>query len=1124
MNAYCSNRSSDNSSYRLVVPDEPVWTYLHLHGHKNCCHNRNRHADSGSGTYERAAGDGTITGTITDSGSSSWDFDLTSTSQLAFGAWVSSGTGTGNNASSSGHTLTGSGDYVYNSDMDPETADPDSSWETSGTIEESGYGNRTANQTWEAAIGSNGEWQLVSGNGTGSAVGGSSASYLGDGTYAYQTEVGSTTGTTSESGDSSDSYSFATTTTWDGSGWAVDGTGSGSASSTSGSTFSGDGTYSYSESEDETDPDATPFSRSVAGTTSESGLSTDTAESEWAQELDSDGNWVLVSGTGTGTRISSTNGDFEGTGTYDYEIEGGQVAGTLDESGISSTSDQVGTDSVVVNNEWVTTGTGTSTANDSSTQSFDGAGSWDISESGIETGTDEDGEQFHVTYSRTSTGEVFEDGSTDLAGEVEIQTALNADGEWETVSGTSESSVTTVNNHLAGNDEDQGLEGEATYSIASGTVTLGGAATQYSRTNLSSDHVTQSELDENDEWQNVSGFGIGTLRIQTSERTIGDGTFEYGAISSDDSSSATLSLREWEDTLIISEDSTEDTWQTTYGSGADFINDWSRTEYDGQYTTTVGEVDFDINLEGDQYNSNDFVVLSEVDSEGEWVEFSGTGITSNTDFSRNAYSGEQGYENDTGNGIMSGTRIMTGDETTSTEIHLGLEIDSEGEWVASHGPVREAIDFRYLAERDEVADGQTPDDLPSGSVDESLIETTSNEFVSTSGSGIYTREITPPPEDDLLLGGGPAYSESVLGTMTEFSSEQTITESTMLLDFADGSGEWSFLAENDNARSDMTVSTSESSSYGTDAGGTYSAEIEGGMINGLIDELYGGGSTSSSFMEFDLNTDAANALLQEGDEIPDLSGGTDGDDSGDDETESEGHGELWTQTSGEADTHNWNDTFVNVMGGGTFSIETTEGTADDSAGAGGTVDGDSATGASLVTSFAVSGVLAQDWEEESSTNFFTHSEWVSGGDWDTTGSGLVTSASESLDISSSAGVYSTVGDGIDISGTTESESMDQSNSNTSLEFDYIDGDWALASGIIQDSAIGNSTSSMDGGGTIVQQTDGNAVQGSIFSFSTWDGVINVTNGSEDNSDYQPLKHEYLDWLGLGHIRDGSCCE
>ena len=173
-------------------------------------------------------------------------------------------------------------------------------------------------------LGIDGDWETVSGDGSGTSEITTVLGYNGTGSYSQTDEDSTISGTVNESGSDQTTVETETTFVWDQAleDWISSGSGSVHSDILDSSDWNGTGTYSIDDGD-----------FSFSGTNSESGLASTTSEVDVALVLDSEGSWEETGGSSNRNYSQTLNRSYIGSGDYTYSGSDGSFTALIIQSG-----------------------------------------------------------------------------------------------------------------------------------------------------------------------------------------------------------------------------------------------------------------------------------------------------------------------------------------------------------------------------------------------------------------------------------------------------------------------------------------------------------------------------------------------------------------------------------------------------------------------------------------------------------------------------------------------------------------------------------------------------------------------------------------------------------------------
>ena len=630
---------------------------------------------SGVGSYTRNH----VTGTAKQNGwdenqtSSIWEWDLPTG-----GAWtLVGGSGSGSTASYNSNSHDGSGTYSAASSIGPRVAS------MTITRNEGGGGweyHKSEIQTEPIS----GRWVTTSGTALTSGAGSANTDYSGSGGYHYTRSGATVTGTASASGGSTSSNDYETTGSWDpgapasggGTGaWVTTGTRGADDSGFRNESYSGSGGYSLSTTS--TAPGGHTSWSTAAGTVTEDGSNNSSWSSEWDENLTSDGEWTLASGSGTSTGNGHSNFKLETNDSYGRSLTTPTVSSTV--GGTATTLRQRNHHSSytgysdVIDGDWAWVDTLAS----GSTSSSGSAGGSVLNES-----------------TRTGTGTyTFSDGTLLLGGytieshsdhdqfNYDKDSSVGADHAWHTT-GTADENVTTSFYYEEGT-----LTGTYERDVAGGTVSGGFYNSDVDESN--SNFTGNYAYDEvESEWDLTGGTGSTYAGEGIGQGFSGDGGYSlsgsYAASTGEDvtwslsgditeSGSRSLTLGETTNYEVA-----DGVWDVSSTNGSGTIHGASTFSNDATGTYNRGAVSGSFTRSMSHVTGADFSFT---------VSGSGAGLAGGDGDQTNDYTSSWSYSEsgDSSYGGLDGTRSENGGGYSNSSVGLSFELDEDESWQRTSG-------------------------------------------------------------------------------------------------------------------------------------------------------------------------------------------------------------------------------------------------------------------------------------------------------------------------------------------------------------------------------------------------------------------------------------------------------
>ncbi len=377
---------------------------------------------------------GTITGTTTaDSTNSDESKYNTTASRDTEGVWTTSGTASGSGSSSASDSYSGSGGYKKS--------------HAGGVIDGTIYvdaENESQSQYQTSATLSPGSDWVTTGSGSGSGKGHSYSSFDGTGNFLFVTKKitdptdryeSSVSGIQNEDGGNTSDYEEQWTSAFANGGWTL-------TSGDSKTNLTDHTTYDYATEKGKKGTyhhwgsGAGGYEFDVNGTVTASGDTLDWSMTELKSAV-VDGEWKTISGSGSGGSLFNEAQESSGSGTRSRNnpnfvggpgSKGPTITGELNEFSSSESHTDSDTSFTLVNEKWVTTGTGSSSGKNKNHTDY--TGDVGFSWSDVQTSANE------IT---TFSGHFHEEGSNDSSADSDSKSSL-ADGKWTLVSGTANAS------------------------------------------------------------------------------------------------------------------------------------------------------------------------------------------------------------------------------------------------------------------------------------------------------------------------------------------------------------------------------------------------------------------------------------------------------------------------------------------------------------------------------------------------------------------------------------------------------------------------------------------------------------------------------------------------------------
>ena len=606
-----------------------------------------------------------IAGARRDANSETTNYRYLISSQSAGGDWTTTG--------SASTMVTGNGTRGREGRGSYRSAGTDGglAWTSGGDAGEASVTSTIYARNWNDVLGPDGSWTLTAGTGMSRDTGHDASSIQGAGTYESQSPSVSPfiSGTTKESGRQGSDWTFTVSSAVRNGAWVDGGFGSGTAFDSSDSSYRGTaaatsqgpgwtqvwngkhsgGTGSRTDdtwhqtllpngklettaatstlknyANDSSSYESTGTysavnaAMTIGGTTSESGSSGTSSSSTTRSEL-VNGAWVTTSGDGTTAAWDGGKGSSIGSGGYSYEVNGGGVAGTIDENGTWKWGSRYDTFSDLVDGAWATSGFGGDELSTASSFTAKGDGTFVITLPGTGLGAGGTGvstdtlviegkikESSEENFSRDEAAAfVFaasvsgvsqpwqqvgggvnvkgnssvtwdawneppsgESGVSFLTGQssgLDYDLWSNFDGDGWTDGGTA-----TVTNDFSANTT---VRRQGTYAIEGlkGVVITGGV-TSAAGTDRTSSYEVVRTLSSDGTWRVTSGTGS-SHQEETATTKYGDGTGSVASPSWDTATetlknSKPLTTRVWFDTTSTI-DTAKGTWKTTGDGGSE---------------------------------------------------------------------------------------------------------------------------------------------------------------------------------------------------------------------------------------------------------------------------------------------------------------------------------------------------------------------------------------------------------------------------------------------------------------------------------------------------------------------------------------------------------------------------
>ena len=386
-----------------------------------------------SGGYVSDSAGVEIAGVRRDANSETTNYRYLISSQSAGGDWTTTGSASTMVTGNGTRGREGRGSYRS------AGADGGLAWTSGGDAGEASVTSTIYARNWNDVLGPDGSWTLTSGTGMSRDTGHDASSLQGGGTYESQSPSASPfiSGTTKESGRQGSDWTFTVSSAVRDGAWVDGGFGSGTAFDSSDSSYRGTaaatsqgpgwtqvwngkhsgGTGSRTDdtwhqtllpngklettaatstlknyANDSSSYESTGTysvvnaAMSIGGTTSESGSSGTSSSSTTRSEL-VNGAWVTTNGDGTTAAWDGGKGSSIGSGGYSYEVNGGGVAGTIDENGTWKWGSRYDTSSDLLHGAWATSGFGGDESSVASHFSAKGDGTFQITLPGSTSGS-----------------------------------------------------------------------------------------------------------------------------------------------------------------------------------------------------------------------------------------------------------------------------------------------------------------------------------------------------------------------------------------------------------------------------------------------------------------------------------------------------------------------------------------------------------------------------------------------------------------------------------------------------------------------------------------------------------------------------------------------------------------
>jgi YD repeat-containing protein len=603
---------------------------------------------SESGSYSTSGSDGTINGTFSDSGSDNTGYGYNTGWGCSSGNWfAASGSGSESDSGGSNDSYSGSGTY----------ADSGSGWSASGAQSESVGDSDSYGYTTGYSLASGGTWQETGCSGGSQGSGYTHSSYSGSGSYsASWTDCRPVTvgppphawagpslqapngtpisGTFQESGSDNTSYNYNTTA----SGSGETGTRSESESGGSNDSYSGSGTYA-----------ASGTGWNASGTARESGSDSDSYGYTTNYTLASDGTWQVSSGSG------GENGS--GTAFTGYSASGSYSASWTDSTPVAASPppQDWSAPCFAPPNGTAISGSFHQSASDNSSYGYstqahcDASGNWTETGSGNQhdygggSGSYSGGYSGALTFpsggaNSSGSGTVNESGSASDSYGYTTNYSLASDGTWQVASGSS------------GSNGESGSGSAFTGYSASGPYTWGDYSGSYSSSgsdNSSYGYSSHAQCDSSGNWTS-SGSGSQSDSGSSHYSYSGSGNYSAGGDSQVQEVSGTLAQSggggfSYHDGAGWSLGSSGN-WQRTSAGGSASGSDNAYCSYSGSgsYSRSDGAtyaLSGSVQASGYQSGSDNYQTALGMDADGNWVNISGSGSSTQASGNGCSYSG-----------------------------------------------------------------------------------------------------------------------------------------------------------------------------------------------------------------------------------------------------------------------------------------------------------------------------------------------------------------------------------------------------------------------------------------------------------------------------------------------------
>ena len=503
----------------------------------------------------------------------------------------------------------------------------------------------------------------------------SSGSYMGTGTYWYDTEGGKVDGVINAVGGNQDKTNSTGTETRALNGaWSwTSGTASHKGSSTTDVKYAGSGNYAITDN-----------GVSLYGNQTESGHDFNESADEEFGNVGTDGKWKWDTGTATFNGLTESKLSTSGMGTYTDTTKNGTADGTLSEiSGYHSSGAYSGGATLGADEKWTWNSGGAKMSMESSS-TFQHSG----------TGT-----YWYETDIAKVAGTTSETGGESTSEEVAETASLKSDGTWDWVWGEAKAQGKTWS--------DTQYSGGASYTYQVGDPTQTGGITGTVNGNIeesgsATDKVSfaaQQSLGQDDKWAWDWGKATNTAVVDTHYASSGSGTYSYplpdnaGTVSGD-----------------ILEDSHADTHvDVSQNAELDAVGNWGLTQgtlnasgsLGGSYSYSGGGA-YDrtypdgwmkgVQAEAGGVTSGfEYDTSAAINAKQEWEWTSGTSHVTSGASSFYSFSGAGAFSTPT----FSGKTEESGSQFASNDELYDQSLSSDGKWSATVGTKTQTTNDRF---------------------------------------------------------------------------------------------------------------------------------------------------------------------------------------------------------------------------------------------------------------------------------------------------------------------------------------------------------------------------------------------------------------------------------------------